>query len=99
MAGNARKVLVIGSEVFSRIVNWEDRNTCVLFGDGAGAAVLEACEDDRGILSSHLYADGSQIELLYQPGFGTRMQPTVERVARGDHYLRMQGNEVRNNFV
>jgi len=94
MAGNARKVLVIGSEVFSRIVNWEDRNTCVLFGDGAGAAVLEACEDDHGILSSHLYADGSQIELLYQPGFGTRMQPTVERVARGDHYLRMQGNEV-----
>ena len=94
MAGNARKVLVIGSEVFSRIVNWEDRNTCVLFGDGAGAAVLEACEDDHGILSSHLYADGSQVELLYQPGFGTRMQPTAEALARGDHYVRMQGNEV-----
>lgn len=94
MAGNAKKVLVIGSEVFSRIVNWEDRNTCVLFGDGAGAAVIEACEDGHGILSSHLYADGSQVELLYQPGFGTRMQPTAEALARGDHYLRMQGNEV-----
>ena len=94
MAGNARKVLVIGSEVFSRIVNWEDRNTCVLFGDGAGAVVLEACEGEHGILSSHLYADGSQIELLYQPGFGTRTPPSVEALARGDNYLRMQGNEV-----
>jgi len=94
MAGNARKVLVIGSEVFSRIVNWEDRNTCVLFGDGAGAAVLEACEEDHGVLSTHLYADGSQIELLYQPGFGTRITPSAEAIAHGDHYVRMQGNEV-----
>jgi 3-oxoacyl-[acyl-carrier-protein] synthase-3 len=94
MAGNARKVLVIGSEVFSRIVNWQDRNTCVLFGDGAGAVVLEACAADHGVLSTHLYADGSQMELLYQPGFGTRTPPSAEALARGDHFLQMQGNEV-----
>ena len=89
-----RKVLVIGAEVFSRIVDWNDRNTCVLFGDGAGAVVLEACEGDHGVLSTHLYADGSQAELLYQPGFGTRMPPSAEAIARGDHFLKMQGNEV-----
>ena len=94
MAGNAKKVLVIGSEVFSRIVDWNDRNTCVLFGDGAGAVVLEACEGNHGILSTHLYADGSQLELLYQPGFGTRLTPSAEAIARGDHFLKMQGNEV-----
>lgn len=94
VAGNARKVLVIGAEVFSRIVDWSDRNTCVLFGDGAGAVVLEPCEGDQGILSTHLYADGSQLELLYQPGFGTRVPPSVEGIARGDHFLKMQGNEV-----
>jgi 3-oxoacyl-[acyl-carrier-protein] synthase III len=94
VAGNARKVLVIGAEVFSRIVDWNDRNTCVLFGDGAGAVVLEACEGDHGILSTHLYADGSQSELLCQPGFGTKITPSVEGIARGDHFLKMQGNEV-----
>jgi 3-oxoacyl-[acyl-carrier-protein] synthase-3 len=93
-AGSARKVLVIGAEVFSRIVDWNDRNTCVLFGDGAGAVVLEACEGDHGILSTHLYADGSQAELLCQPGFGTKITPSVEGIARGDHFLKMQGNEV-----
>lgn len=93
-AGNARKVLVIGAEVFSRIVDWTDRNTCVLFGDGAGAVVLEACEGDHGVLSTHLYADGSQLELLYQPGFGTRIPPSAEGIARGEHFVKMQGNEV-----
>jgi 3-oxoacyl-[acyl-carrier-protein] synthase-3 len=94
MAGNASKILVIGAEAFSRIVDWSDRNTCVLFGDGAGAVVLEACQGDHGVLSTHLYADGSQAELLYQPGFGTRMPPSAEAIARGDHFLKMQGNEV-----
>lgn len=93
-AGNARKVLVIGAEVLSRILDWNDRNTCVLFGDGAGAVVLEAGEDERGILSTHLYADGSQLELLYQPGFATRIPPSAEGLARGDQFLKMQGNEV-----
>jgi 3-oxoacyl-[acyl-carrier-protein] synthase-3 len=56
--------------------------------------VLEACEGDHGILSTHLYADGTQLELLYQPGFGTRITPSAEAIARGDHYVKMQGNEV-----
>ncbi len=94
VSGNAKKVLVIGAEVLSRIVDWNDRNTCVLFGDGAGAVVLEACEGDRGILSTHMRADGSQLELLCQPGFGTKILPSAEAIARGDHYLKMQGNEV-----
>lgn len=94
MAGNASKILVIGAEVLSRTLDWSDRNTCVLFGDGAGAVVLEACEEGRGILSTHLYADGSQVELLGQPGFGTKIPPSAEAMARGDHFLKMQGNEV-----
>jgi 3-oxoacyl-[acyl-carrier-protein] synthase-3 len=94
MAGNAKKALVIGAEAMSRIVDWNDRNTCVLFGDGAGAVVLEASDGEHGILSTHLHADGSQLELLYQPGFGTKIRPSAEAIARGDHFLKMQGNEV-----
>lgn len=94
-AGNAKKALVIGAEILTRIVDWEDRNTCILFGDGAGAVVLEADEGEAGILSTHLYADGSQLELLYQPGFSTRFMPTAEAVAdKSTHTLSMQGNEV-----
>ncbi len=93
-AGHSKKALVIGAEVLTRIVNWEDRNTCVLFGDGAGAVVLEASDSEHGILSTHLHADGSQLKLLYQPGFGTRMMPSSEALQKGDHYLQMQGNEV-----
>lgn len=93
-AGNAKKALVIGAEVLTRIVDWEDRNTCVLFGDGAGAVVLEGQEGDSGILSTHLHADGSQLELLYQPGFGSRMRPSPEALEQKSYFLRMQGNEV-----
>lgn len=93
-AGNAEKILVIGAEILTRIVDWEDRNTCILFGDGAGAVVLEAAEGDRGVLSTHLHADGTQLELLYQPGFSTRTLPSVEAMAAKDHLLKMQGNEV-----
>ncbi|NIP49215.1 MAG: beta-ketoacyl-ACP synthase 3, partial [Gammaproteobacteria bacterium] len=69
-SGRSKKALVIGAEVLSRVIDWEDRNTCVLFGDAAGAVVLEAQEGDSGVLSTHLRSDGSQLELLYQPGFG-----------------------------
>jgi 3-oxoacyl-[acyl-carrier-protein] synthase-3 len=93
-AGNAKKALVIGAEILTRIVDWEDRNTCVLFGDGAGAVVLEAQEGDAGVLSTHLYADGSQLELLYQPGFSTRMPPSVKAIEEKSYFLKMQGNEV-----
>ncbi|MCK4507079.1 MAG: ketoacyl-ACP synthase III [Desulfuromonadales bacterium] len=93
-AGRAQKVLVIGAEILSRIVNWEDRNTCILFGDAAGAVIVEAGEGDRGILSTHLHADGTQLELLYQPGFGTKNLPSVEALKDKSYFLEMQGNEV-----
>jgi 3-oxoacyl-[acyl-carrier-protein] synthase-3 len=94
-AGRGKKALVIGAESLSRIVDWTDRNTCILFGDGAGAVVLEATEDgDSGILSSHMHTDGNYLELLYQPGFGTRMPPSAENIDARSSYLKMQGNEV-----
>ena len=94
-SGAIDRALVIGAEVFSRILDYNDRNTCLLFGDAAGAVVLEAHEGgDRGILSTHLHSDGSYRELLYQPGFGAVLPPTEERVRNGEHNIVMQGNEV-----
>lgn len=88
--GSAKKALVVGAETLSRITNWEDRGTCVLFGDGAGAVVLEA-SDEPGILSTHLHADGSYDELLHVPaGISTN----YELVKQGKAFMEMQGNEV-----
>ncbi|HTG82433.1 MAG TPA: beta-ketoacyl-ACP synthase III [Geobacteraceae bacterium] len=93
-AGSARKALVIGAEVLSRIVDWHDRNTCCLFGDGAGAVVLEASEGDSGVLSTHIHSDGSYWELLHQPGGGSR-NPVSQRVLDESlACIAMQGNEV-----
>ncbi len=92
--GNAKRALVIGAEIFSRIIDWEDRNTCILFGDGAGAVVLEAQEGDAGVLSTHLKADGSFWELLYQPGFGAVHPASVSGIEQRLPFLRMAGNEV-----
>jgi 3-oxoacyl-[acyl-carrier-protein] synthase-3 len=90
-----RKILVIGAEVLSAITNWKDRNTCVLFGDAAGAAVITGgCGGDRGILSTHLHSDGSLWQLLYIPGGGCANPLTPEMVQRGEHCIHMQGNEV-----
>jgi len=93
-AGRCKKALVIGAEALSRIVDWEDRNTCILFGDAAGAVIVEAGEGERGILSTHLHADGTQLELLYQPGFGTKNLPSVQALKDRNYFLQMQGNEV-----
>jgi 3-oxoacyl-[acyl-carrier-protein] synthase-3 len=92
--GAAKKALVIGAETMTRVVDWQDRNTCVLFGDGAGAIVLEAQEGEHGVLSTHLHTDGSCWELLYQAGFGTRNQPSEAGIHNRLPYLKMQGNEV-----
>jgi 3-oxoacyl-[acyl-carrier-protein] synthase III len=89
--GVAKKALVIGSETFSRILDWEDRTTCVLFGDGAGAIVLEAQEGDRGILATSLHADGRHNGLLYVDG-GPSTTGTVGKV-------RMKGSEVFRHAV
>ncbi len=92
--GAAKRALVIGAEVLSRIVDWTDRNTCLLFGDGAGAVVLDASEGERGILSSHIHSDGAYWELLYQPGCGSRNPPVQKSLDDKLVYLMMQGNEI-----
>ncbi|BDU50378.1 beta-ketoacyl-ACP synthase III [Haliovirga abyssi] len=92
--GMYKKVLVIGSEALSRIMDWEDRNTCVLFGDGASAAVLGEVEDGYGLLSYDLGADGSGGHTLDQPGGGSRNPASDETVNKKMHYLRMKGKEV-----
>lgn len=92
--GAYKKVLVIGSEVLSKIVNWEDRNTCVLFGDGAGAVVLEPCEEGYGILSFDLGADGNGGDSLIVPAGGSRMTVDVETIANGLQSIQMDGKEV-----
>jgi 3-oxoacyl-[acyl-carrier-protein] synthase-3 len=90
-SGNARKALVIGAETFSRILDWEDRATCVLFGDGAGALVLSAEETDGGILATKLHADGRHNDLLFVDG-GPSTTGTVGK-------LRMKGREVFRHAV
>ncbi len=88
-----RHVLVIGSEVMSAIIDWTDRNTCVLFGDGAGAVVVSASDGERGILSTHLRSDGALCELIMVPGGGSRTPPSEKVIAEGLEYIKMKGNE------
>lgn len=92
--GAIRKALVVGAEVLSRIVDWTDRNTCCLFGDGAGAVIVEAREGKEGILSTHIHSDGSYWELLYQPGCGNRNPAVQKTLDERLNFLSMQGNEV-----
>lgn len=92
--GAAKKGVVIGAELLTRIVDWTDRNTCCLFGDGAGAVVLEASEGDAGILSTHIHSDGSYWELLHQPGVGNRNPACQRTLDERLIYINMQGNEV-----
>jgi len=93
-AGVYENVLVIGAETLSRITDWSDRATCVLFGDGAGAVVLQANGADGGVLSTVLGADGSGGDLLYLPAGGSREPASHRTVAEGLHYLKMRGREV-----
>ena len=94
-AGAARHVLVIGVELLTRVLNWKDRTTCVLFGDGAGAAVVSASGDTgRGILSTHLYADGSQANALHIPAGGSAIPASRVSVDEGLHYVHMAGQDV-----
>jgi 3-oxoacyl-[acyl-carrier-protein] synthase-3 len=99
-SGAARKVLVIGSEILSRIVDWQDRNTCVLFGDGAGAIVLEASDGAHSLLSTHTFSNGAYWNLLYQPGSGSRNPATDSRtIDERMIYLKMEGNDVFKHAV
>ena len=99
MSRTYETVLVIGAEKLSSIVNWQDRNTCVLFGDGAGAAVLQHRPDSHGLLTACLGADGRKAELLSMPGGGSRCPATTKSVADGLHFLRMDGKETFKNAV
>ena len=92
--GQSKYALVIGAEILTQYVDYTDRGTCVLFGDGAGAAVLGAMNGERGILSARIRSDGRYLEQLFSPGGGTRRPPTAETLAAGDHFFKMKGNEL-----
>lgn len=92
--GMYRTVLVVAAETLSRITDWKDRNTAVLFGDAAGAAVLRPVSEPRGILATFLAADGSKGELLELPGGGSRHPASHATVEAGMHFIKMKGNEV-----
>jgi 3-oxoacyl-[acyl-carrier-protein] synthase-3 len=92
--GAYRNVLVIGAEVFTRILDWQDRSTCVLFGDGAGAVVLQPTDTPGGLLSFVLGSDGAGACSLYVPAGGSRQPPSAETVAAREHYVKMQGRDV-----
>jgi 3-oxoacyl-[acyl-carrier-protein] synthase-3 len=93
-SGAHRNVLIVGSDTMSRIVDWTDRSTCVLFGDGAGAVVMQATDGPGGILSTVLGSDGAGAPLLIQPAGGSHQPATVETIKSGAHYLQMNGREV-----
>src|SRR5580765_1271308 len=92
-------VLVIGAEKLSSIVDWKDRNTCVLFGDGAGAAILQSRPNAHGLLTAVMGADGDNADLLFMPGGGSRCPASIESVNSRQHYLRMEGKETFKNAV
>lgn len=92
--GKAKAVGIVGVELLSRVLDFRDRNTCVLFGDGAGAAVVTADEGPAGVLSTHVFTDGSLTELLIIPAGGSRMPTSAETVASRQHYVSMEGKEV-----
>ncbi len=99
MSHTYETVLVIGAEKLSSIINWRDRNTCVLFGDGAGAAILQNRPNTHGLLTACMGADGSKADLLSLPGGGSRCPATPQSVADGLHFLRMDGKETFKSAV
>lgn len=98
-AGQAETVLLICSEKMSSIVDWTDRATCVVFGDGAGAAVVRPSEDRRGILSSYTKSDGTLADLLYRPGGGARNPFDIAVLDERSHFVKMSGQEVFKSAV
>ncbi|MBC7185438.1 MAG: ketoacyl-ACP synthase III [Calditrichaeota bacterium] len=93
-SGRAQRVLAIGAETLSLITDYEDRATCVLFGDGAGAAVLEPARENRGVLATYMKSDGRLHHLLYMPGGGVKHRPSPETIAQRMFFIKMEGREV-----
>ncbi len=99
-AGTVNNAILVGAETLTKITDWTDRSTCVLFGDGAGAVVVGATEDpNKGIISSYWGADGTLGDLLIQPAGGSRKPATEETVKNREHYIKMQGNTVFKHAV
>ncbi len=98
-AGRGKKALVLGSEILSTVTNYTDRATCILFGDGAGAVVLDESADDEGVLSCHLHSDGRLWELIHAPGGGTLHPYSPETSEDHMHCIRMAGNETFKHAV
>ncbi len=92
-AGVYRNIMLIGAELLSKYVNWKDRTTCILFGDGAGAVVLTPGEKPSGVLATTLRADGKLADFIHVPAGGTREPASQRTVAEGRHFIRMRGNE------
>lgn len=93
-SGSIKNALVIGAETLSRFVDWQDRNTCILFGDGAGAFILQASDEPGGVLSAVMHSDGSGGDSLSLPGGGSRLPATEATVHEGKHYIHMDGKAV-----
>ncbi len=95
LSGSYKNIMILGAETISKTVDWSDRNTCVLFGDGAGAAVVQAGDDNRrGIIDIRLYTDGSFADLLVMPAGGSRLPASHKTITEGLHHIKMKGNEI-----
>jgi len=99
VSGEAKTILVIGADCLSKLTDWTDRNTCVLFGDGAGAVVLQSTEEDTGLLSSYIFSDGTKTHLLEVPAGGSRTPFSEEVLKNRSNFIKMEGNEVFKNAV
>jgi 3-oxoacyl-[acyl-carrier-protein] synthase III len=94
LSGMYKNILLVGAELLSRFVDWEDRTTCILFGDGAGAVVIQRHTGKHGVLSTHLHSDGSLGELLYLSAGGALHPATHETIHKRMHFMKMKGNEL-----
>jgi 3-oxoacyl-[acyl-carrier-protein] synthase-3 len=92
-SGAHKKILLVGAEVLSKFTDWTDRTTCVLFGDGAGAVILEGTKEKQGVYSTYIYSDGSLSDLIYLPGGGSRNPCSRETILKRLHFMKMKGNE------
>jgi len=92
-SGLHQRILLIGAEVLSKVTDWQDRTTCILFGDGAGAAIIEATKEKKGILSTHIGSDGSLSELICLPGGGSRNPCSRDTILKRLNFIKMKGNE------